>query len=71
MDVNDMQSPLGKFVIVNDKVEHSHHGSSGNYEALISFYEADNLKIVLLTNKKKNNLFSIRDTIKSLIKNEN
>ncbi|MFT5884510.1 MAG: CubicO group peptidase (beta-lactamase class C family) [Arcticibacterium sp.] len=47
---DDLQSPLGNLKIENGRVkQHWHHGSSGNYECLLSYYSEKRLNIIILT----------------------
>ena len=61
---DNMQSPLGKCTISDNKiVAHHHHGSSGNYEGLVKRYNDLDITVVLLTNQKNRNVFEILDKI--------
>jgi CubicO group peptidase (beta-lactamase class C family) len=64
----NVQAPLG-YAKVTDSIitEHSHHGSSGNYEALISRYNDLDLTVVLLTNQKHGNLQLLTQKVKGII----
>ena len=64
----NIQSPLGT-VIVKDNtiIKHIHHGSSGNYEALITRFQKEGITVVLTTNSKKRNLSEITEKIYELL----
>lgn len=67
----NIQSPLGRVIWESDTaVEHSHHGSSGNYECIIRRFNVDNevLTIIVQTNKKQGNVGAISDEIISILK---
>jgi len=60
----NIESPLGTIIIENGKViKHRHHGSSGNYEALVTRFQEEEITIVLMTNRKKENLSEITQEI--------
>lgn len=62
------QSPLGVLEWEDDVLEvHHHHGESGNYEAVIRYYPADDLYIVILKNQKHFNVMEMADKIKKII----
>jgi hypothetical protein len=66
----NIQSPLGNAEWKNGNVvEHSHHGSSGNYECIVRrFYSGkDVLTIIVQTNQKHSNVHDISDEIKSIL----
>jgi CubicO group peptidase (beta-lactamase class C family) len=66
----NIQSPLGFAKLENDKiVEHSHHGSSGNYECIVRRFDdtKDVLVIIIQTNQKHKNVGDISDEIKEII----
>jgi len=68
LELENMQAPLGNCHIKQDEIkEHIHHGSMGNYEALVSRDNKEGWTIVLLTNQKNQNLFEITDLIKNEI----
>lgn len=60
----NIQSPLGH-ILLNQGVikEHIHHGSSGNFEALISRYNDLGLTVLMMTNQKNGNLQSLTASI--------
>lgn len=67
---DDFQAPLGN-VIYDTKgnlIEHTHHGSSGNYECLGRHFIQDELTIIILTNQKKRNLYELSNLIKEVLK---
>lgn len=65
---DDYQAPIGFCSWDNNKViEHSHHGSSGNYECIVRKFNKDKLVIIILTNQKNNNLYKISDKINEII----
>ncbi|GJL94773.1 MAG: hypothetical protein DHS20C05_11780 [Hyphococcus sp.] len=49
---------------------HQHHGSSYNYEALMTYDLAEDLMIVLLTNNKNYKVFEITEAIEAINKGE-
>ncbi len=64
---DDLQSPLGHCQWENEQViEHSHHGSSGSYECLVTYWPQEELKIIILTNQKHRNLREISGRIKEM-----
>jgi len=66
------QSPLGVLKWKDDLLEvHHHHGESGNYEAVIRYYPNDDLYIVILKNRKLENVSDIADKIKKIINQKN
>jgi len=68
----DMQAPLGVCLLKNDQIiEHTHHGSMGNFECLIQSFADENLSIVILTNQKNGNVFDISDDLISLLEQKN
>ncbi|MEM8525967.1 MAG: serine hydrolase domain-containing protein [Bacteroidota bacterium] len=68
---NNIQSPLGTVIIKNDEIiKHRHHGSSGNYEALITRFQEEKITIVLTTNQKRRNLSEITENIYELVKQQ-
>lgn len=68
---DNIQSPLGSSIWENNKIiEHTHHGSSGNYECLVRRFKQDGIIIVILTNQKNQNVYDISDTIYEIVKKE-
>ena len=62
------QSGLGGGRIDNAMVkEHTHHGSSFDFEALMYTEPSDDNAILLLTNNKNFKLFAIKDAIKAIL----
>ena len=62
------QSPLGVLEWKDAALEvHHHHGSSGNYEAVIRYYPEDDLYIVILTNRKNGNVTELATEIHALV----
>lgn len=69
LNIKKMESPLGQIKHQeNQIIEHTHHGSSGNYESLINKDILNKNTIIILTNSKKNNVHSIKNSIKELLK---
>ncbi len=65
---NNIQSPLGYTDIKDGKIsEHSHHGSSGNYESLVRHYNVSDLTIIIMTNQKHNNLHYFTEQVEKII----
>ena len=65
------QSPLGNCEWEKNKIiEHTHHGSSGNYECLIRRFKQDGITIVILTNQKHGNVYDISNTIYEILKKD-
>ena len=61
---DNIQSPLGYTQWNNNTlVEHTHHGSSGNYECIVQHYKQDGITIVVLTNQKHGNVHDIAATL--------
>ena len=66
---DNIQSPLGRCDWENEKViEHSHHGSSGNYECVVRRFKQEGITIVILTNQKHSNVYDISNEIYKKIK---
>lgn len=66
---DNIQSPLGYTEWKNDEiVEHSHHGSSANYEVMVRRFKQDGITIVILTNQKQGNVYEISERIYRIIK---
>lgn len=64
----DMESALGQTVLKGDEItNHSHHGSSGNYECLLSRDNTSDFTFIALTNQKNGNLHEIKDGIREII----
>ncbi|MEL6941492.1 MAG: serine hydrolase domain-containing protein [Bacteroidota bacterium] len=60
----NIQSSLGTLTIKdNTIIKHRHHGSSGNYEALMTRFQEEDITIILTTNRKKRNLSEINERI--------
>jgi CubicO group peptidase (beta-lactamase class C family) len=67
----NIQSTLGLCDWENDKIiEHSHHGSSGNYECIVRRFKQDDITIVILTNQKHENVYDISDEIYKILKKD-
>lgn len=65
----NIQSPLGYTEWGNDKIiEHSHHGSTANYECVARRFKQDGITIVILTNQKQGNVYEISEEIYKIIK---
>ncbi|NHN24763.1 beta-lactamase family protein [Flavobacterium jejuense] len=68
---DNIQSPLGSCTWKNNTIiKHAHHGSSGNYECLVSRFNQDGITIVILTNQKNGNVHEITDTIYKILKKD-
>ncbi len=66
---DNMQAPLGNCIIKDDVIiEHLHHGSMGNYEALVQRYNTEDITIILLTNQKNGNVFDLAASIYTMVK---
>ncbi|MCB0278051.1 MAG: beta-lactamase family protein [Calditrichaeota bacterium] len=66
---DNIESPLGYCSWDNDDIiEHSHHGSTANYECIVRNYKQDGITIVILTNQKQRNVFEISDRIYRLLR---
>ncbi|SNR17421.1 serine hydrolase domain-containing protein [Tenacibaculum jejuense] len=58
------QAPLGSCSWKNNDINiHHHHGSSGNFECLVTRDKTNNIFVILLTNQKNRNLFEITNKI--------
>ena len=65
----NIQAPLGTCLWENgDITKHAHHGSSGNYECLVTRYKQEGITIVILTNQKQGNVHEITDAIYGMVK---
>ncbi|MFK7932461.1 MAG: serine hydrolase domain-containing protein [Saprospiraceae bacterium] len=63
------QSPLGQCSWEKEDIlEHAHHGSSGNYECLVSSYKQEGLTIAITTNQKNGNVHQIVEEIYQLVR---
>lgn len=68
LNIENMESALGQIIHQeNQIIEHTHHGSSGNYECLINKDILNNNTIIILTNSKKGNVHSIKNSIKEFL----
>lgn len=66
----EQQSPLGNCQMKNNEItEHIHHGSMGNYEALVHRNNEEDLTIILLTNQKHYNVYEIAEAIQATVLN--
>lgn len=66
----NIQSPLGSVEWTKNRIiEHSHHGSAGNYECIVRRFNngKDVLTIIVQTNQKHENVGDISDEIKDII----
>ncbi len=64
-----IQAPLGSCQWKNNTViEHSHHGSSGNYECIVRNFKQDKITIVILTNQKNKNVGDISEALYAMTK---
>jgi CubicO group peptidase (beta-lactamase class C family) len=62
------QVGLGAGIIEGERwTEHSHHGSSFDFEALMYTQPSEDISIILLTNNKNFKVFEIKDAIKSIL----
>lgn len=69
LEAENRQAPLGNGIFENgNMVEHSHHGSSGNYEGLVRYFPEEALSMVILTNRKKSNLFTLTEEIRRILR---
>ena len=69
---DNIQSPLGFTVWENgDIIEHTHHGSTANYEVIVRSFKEDNISIVILTNQNNHNVYEISEEIYQIIKSGN
>jgi CubicO group peptidase (beta-lactamase class C family) len=69
---DDIQSPLGQTDWENDQiVEHSHHGSTANYECVARRFKREGITIVILTNRKQGNVYEISERIYEILKSDN
>lgn len=65
----NIQSPLGLCDWENNKIiEHSHHGSNGNYECIVRRFKQEDITIVILTNQKHENVYDISNEIYKILK---
>ncbi|WP_276166503.1 serine hydrolase domain-containing protein [Zobellia alginiliquefaciens] len=67
----NIQSPLGSVEWTKNRIiEHSHHGSAGNYECIVRRFNNDKdvLTIIVQTNQKHENVGDISDEIKNILK---
>lgn len=68
---DNIQSPLGYTEWENDKIiEHSHHGSTANYEVVARRFKQDGITIVIMTNQKQGNVYEISEEIYKIIKSD-
>ncbi len=68
---DNIQSPLGYTEWENDTIlEHSHHGSTANYEVVARRFKKNGITIIILTNRKNGNVYEISDKLYDLIKSE-
>ncbi|MFK8060671.1 MAG: serine hydrolase domain-containing protein [Polaribacter sp.] len=68
LNIENMESALGQVEFKNGKItEHTHHGSSGNYESIIYRNNIKNITAIVLTNHRNNNLHSIKNIIKEIL----
>lgn len=70
LERSNMQAPLGTCVFENGVlVKHRHHGSSGNYEALVTRMNDSKVTVVLLTNRKTRKLDEITAKLLEIVEN--
>jgi len=68
LDIENMESALGQINYQeNQIIEHTHHGSSGNYECLINKDRINNTTIIIFTNSKNSNVHSIKNSIQEML----
>lgn len=68
---DNIQSPLGACLWENDAIlKHEHHGSSGNYECLVTSFKQEGITIVVLTNQKQANVNEITEAIYGMVKSD-
>lgn len=68
----NIQSPLGSTIWKNERlIEHTHHGSSGNYECIIRNFKEEGITIVILTNQKHGNVHEISETLYDILTTSN
>lgn len=68
LKIQGMESPLGQISLSNGVVsKHIHHGSSGNYEGIISKNFNNGLTIIILTNQKNKNVYDILSSIETVL----
>jgi CubicO group peptidase (beta-lactamase class C family) len=66
---DNIQAPLGRVDWKNNRmIEHSHHGSSANYECVVRHFKQEGLTIVILTNQKHGNVYDISDEIHRIVR---
>ncbi|KKL64332.1 hypothetical protein LCGC14_2166080, partial [marine sediment metagenome] len=66
---SNIQAPLGFGEWINDRfIEHTHHGSSGNYECIVRRFKENDITIAILTNQKHGNVYEISDTLYKIVK---
>lgn len=66
---DNVQAPLGRVVWEHNKlISHTHHGKSGNYEAIIKRYKKHGVMVVLLTNQANSNVHDISEELYQLVK---
>jgi CubicO group peptidase (beta-lactamase class C family) len=66
---NEYQAPLGSCIWKeNEVIEHTHHGSSGNYEGVFRRFQnmTGNVNIIVLTNQKNKNLYEITQKLNKI-----
>tara|TARA_R110000796_G_scaffold88850_4_gene191864 strand:- start:8203 stop:9246 length:1044 start_codon:yes stop_codon:yes gene_type:complete len=67
----NIESPLGYCEWKDDIItEHSHHGSSSNYEGIVRRFKQEDITIVILTNQKNGNVREISDTLYELVSSD-
>lgn len=70
LERSNMQAPLGTCVFENGVlVTHRHHGSSGNYEGLVTRMNRSKVTVVLLTNRKNRKLDEITTKLLEIVEN--
>lgn len=65
----NIQSPLGHVDWDRDNmIEHSHHGSTANYEGIVRRFKQEEITIILLTNQKHSNVYEISEKLYEMVK---
>jgi CubicO group peptidase (beta-lactamase class C family) len=71
ISVDNIQAPLGYCEWENENlIEHTHHGSMGNYECLVQRFKQEKLTIIILTNQKQKNVHGISSSIYQIVQNQ-
>lgn len=66
---HNYEAPLGQCIWKgSDIIEHTHHGSTANYEALVQNFKEKGIMIVILTNQKNGNVYDISEKLYGMVK---